>query len=41
MVDKGRMEIEYCTTNEMMADMLTNPLPDELFHKHRKEMLGW
>ena len=40
MVENRKVEIEYCPTMEMVADMLTKPLPDELFKKHRKEMLG-
>ena len=34
-VDKGRIDIQYCPTNDMVADLLTKPLPDQAFRRHR------
>ncbi len=31
----------HVTTGELMADMLTKPLDENLFERHRKKMMGW
>jgi hypothetical protein len=40
-VKKGTVNIYHVTTGEQMADMLTKPLDEILFEKHRKKMMGW
>jgi hypothetical protein len=39
-VEKGNLEIEYCPTGEMLADMLTKPLTGALFLKFKKQLMG-
>jgi hypothetical protein len=34
-VEKGRLDIIYCPTDAMIADVLTKPLPDMAFRRHR------
>jgi hypothetical protein len=34
-VDQGRITIQYCPTAAMIADMLTKPLPNVAFRRHR------
>lgn len=33
-VEKSEIEIEYCTTMEMLADYFTKPLQGKMFHKY-------
>ena len=40
-VKKGTVSIYHVATGEQMADMLTKPLDETLFEKHRKKMMGW
>ena len=40
-VKKGTVSIYHVTTGEQMADMLTKPLDETLFDRHRKKMMGW
>jgi hypothetical protein len=39
-VEKGNLSIEYCPTNNMMADLLTKPLQGEKFRTFRKNIMG-
>jgi hypothetical protein len=39
-VKQGDMEIEYCPTDEMLADYFTKPLQGSLFKRHRNAILG-
>ena len=40
-VKKGTVSIYHVTTGEQMADMLTKPLDENPFERHRKKMMGW
>lgn len=40
-VDSGELEVEYCPTNEMHADILTKPLHGEQFIKLKQRLLNW
>ena len=40
-VKKGMVEIFAITTENQMADILTKPLNQNIFVKHRKKMIGW
>jgi hypothetical protein len=40
-VKKGTMSIYHVATGEQMANMLTKPLDETLFERHRKKMMGW
>ena len=42
-IDKGKLNVEYCPTNEMVADFFTKPLQGIKFNKFRKAImnLGW
>jgi hypothetical protein len=40
-VKKGTVSIYHVATGEQMADMLTKPLDETLFERHRKKMMGW
>ena len=37
----GFIEIEYCTTEEQIADIFTKPVRDDIFFKLRLKMLNW
>ena len=39
--DKGEIKIEYCSTNNMLADYFTKPLQGTLFRKPRAVIMGW
>jgi hypothetical protein len=39
-VDKGNVTIEYCPTDEMIADFMTKPLQGEKFRTFRSAILG-
>ena len=39
-VDSGELEIEYCPTDQMIADILTKPLQGDLFLRLRDLLLG-
>jgi hypothetical protein len=40
-VKKGTVSVHYVNTGEQMADMLTKPLEQTLFERHRGKMMGW
>jgi hypothetical protein len=40
-VKKGTVSIYHVATGEQMADMLTKPLDQTLFERHREKMMGW
>jgi hypothetical protein len=40
-VKRGVIDIKYCRTEEQKADLLTKPLPDELFYRLRLMLCGW
>ena len=40
-VKKGMVEIFAISTDDQMADILTKPLNQNLFVRHRKKMMGW
>ena len=40
-VDKGEVKIEYCPTEEMLADFYTKPLQGSLFRKFRDVIMGY
>ena len=39
-VQQGLMSIEYCPTDEMVADFMSKPLQGEKFRKFRKEIMN-
>lgn len=39
-VEKGNLSIEYCPTNEMIADYMSKPLQGDKFRKFRAEIMG-
>ena len=39
-VEKGNVKIEYCPTDDMIADFMTKPLQGEKFRKFRDLILG-
>lgn len=39
-VKSGQIDIEYCPTEEMIADFFTKPLQGRLFREHRNSILG-
>ena len=40
-IDKKEIRIEYCPTDEMLADYFTKPLQGALFTKLRRVIMGW
>ena len=40
-VDSGEITIHQISTEDQMADILTKPLSQDLFQKHRKVLCGW
>ena len=36
-----KIQIQYCRTEDQKADILTKPLPDELFFRLRYMLSGW
>ncbi len=40
-VRKGLVSIHHVTTDKQVADMLTKPLDQNSFQRHRKKLLGW
>ena len=40
-VDKGEVKIEYCNTDDMIADFFTKPLQGKLFRKFRDLIMGY
>ena len=40
-VSKGDVKLYPIRTTEQPADMLTKPLPQESFVKHRRKLMGW
>eukprot|EP00980_Cylindrotheca_fusiformis_P005449 scaffold1166_cov114-Cylindrotheca_fusiformis.AAC.2 len=39
-VKKGNISIEYCPTDDMIADYMTKPLQGEKFRKFKRDILG-
>ena len=39
-VDSGEVRIEYCPTEDMLADLLTKPLQGDLFTRLRNLLLS-
>ena len=39
-IEKGKIQVEYCPTTEMIADYMTKPLQGKLFEKFRKMIMG-
>ena len=40
-VDKKELQIEYCPTQQMLADYFTKPLQGTLFRNMRRIIMGW
>ena len=40
-VDRGEVDVQFTPTNKQMADILTKPLPEASFVRHRLEIMGW
>jgi len=40
-VDKNELRIEYCKTNDILADYFTKPLEGKQFLRFRKVIMGW
>ena len=40
MINRGKIEIDYCTNTEMMAGMLTKPFIDELISEAQEGNVG-
>ena len=40
-VDKGELCIQYCPTEQMLADFYTKPLQGNLYHRLREIIMGW
>jgi hypothetical protein len=40
-VKNGRIEINYCTTEDQKADLLTKPLADASFFRLIHMLIGW
>ena len=36
-----KLQLNYCRTEDQKADILTKPLPDEIFFKLRYMLNGW
>jgi len=39
-IDRGELEIEYCNTDDMIADYFSKPLQGEKFRKFRREIMN-
>ena len=39
-IEKGDIEIEFCGTDDMIADYMTKPLQGQLFYKFREAIMG-
>ena len=39
-MDKKEIKLEYISTNDMLADIFTKPLPGSIFKKLRDQILG-
>jgi hypothetical protein len=39
-IEKGDIEIEFCGTDDMIADYMTKPLQGQLFCKFREAIMG-
>ena len=40
-MDKQELRIEYCNTNDMVADYFTKPLQGKQFLRFREAVMGW
>ena len=39
-IERGELKVEYCPTDEMLADFMTKPLQGAKFYKFRKELMN-
>jgi hypothetical protein len=39
-IEKGEVKVEYCPTEDMLADIFTKPLQGSAFHKFRNAVLN-
>ena len=39
--ESGKIQIQHIRTDKQPADILTKPLPQEVFERHRKTLMGW
>ena len=39
-IENGELTVEYCPTDDMIADYLTKPLQGEKFRKFRKQIMN-
>jgi KUP system potassium uptake protein len=37
----GFLDIDYCSTNDQIADIFTKPVRDDIFMRLRQMLLGW
>jgi hypothetical protein len=40
-VDDGTIAVEAISTEKQQADLLTKPLPENIFQSHRMAIMGW
>ena len=40
-VERGDIIVHATPTDEQIADILTKPLPEAMFQKHRQSIMGW
>ena len=40
-VERGDITLQEIASNDQPADLLTKPLPEELFKRHRQSIMGW
>jgi hypothetical protein len=41
LIERGEVKIEYCPTDEMVADYMTKPLTGSKFMEFRNRIMGW
>jgi hypothetical protein len=37
----GFLDIDYCSTDDQIADIFTKPVRDDIFMRLRQMLLGW
>ena len=40
-VERGDIIVNATPTEDQLADILTKPLPEAMFQKHRQSIMGW